>query len=69
MFSGKAIEREASFEIHLNQHNVIRLDIQNFLFQRTHLDIFIDKIQELVIRELKAEYGRSEERRVGKECL
>ncbi len=57
LFSGKAIEKEASFEIHLNQHNVIRLDIQNFLFQRTHLDIFIDKIQELVIRELKAEYG------------
>lgn len=57
LFAGKAIEKEKSYELHLNQHDVIRLDIQSFLFQKSHLDIFIDKIQEFVIRELKAEYG------------
>ena len=57
LFAGRKIERDDSFKIHLNRHNVIRLDIQNFLFQKSHLNIFIDKIQEFVIRELEAEYG------------
>lgn len=57
LFSGREIAGEASFEAHLNRHNVIRLDIQSFLFQESHLNIFIDKIQEYVIRELQNEYG------------
>lgn len=57
LFAGRKIEREESFETHLNQHNVIRLDIQSFLFQKSHLDIFIDKIQEFVVRDLENEYG------------
>lgn len=57
LFAGRKIEREESFLTHLNRHNVIRLDIQRFLFDESHLDIFIDKIQEVVIRELEAEYG------------
>lgn len=56
LFRDKKIEKEDSFPVHLNQHNVIRLDIQRFLFDESHLDIFIDKIQEAVIRELEAEY-------------
>ena len=59
LFAGKKIEKEESFQIHLNQHNVIRLDIQRFLFDESHLDIFIDKIQKAVIRELEAEYGEN----------
>ena len=31
LFSGLEIEQDASFGKHLNQHNVIRLDIQQFL--------------------------------------
>ena len=58
LFAGKKIEDEDSFETHLNNHNVIRLDIQRFLFDPSHLDIFIEKIQESVIRELEIEYGR-----------
>ena len=57
LFNGKKIEQEASYKQHLNQHHVIRLDIQQFLFQKSHFDIFIDKIQEVVIRELEAEFG------------
>lgn len=57
LFEGKKIEKEDSFGLHLNKHNVIRLDIQRFLFDTSHLDIFIDKIQEAVIKDLEAEYG------------
>lgn len=57
LFAGKNIEKNDSFETHLNQHHVIRLDIQSFLFQKSHLDIFIDKIQEFVMQELKEAYG------------
>ena len=57
LFAGRKIETEESFLTHLNRHNVIRLDIQRFLFDKSHVDIFIDKIQEAVIRELEAEYG------------
>lgn len=57
LFAGRKIEKEGSFKIHLNQHNVIRLDIQRFLFDESHLDIFIEKIQEAVIKELEKEYN------------
>lgn len=57
LFTGRKIEEADSFETHLNQHNVIRLDIQRFLFDTSHLDIFIDKIQSAVIKDLESEYG------------
>ncbi len=57
LFSGLKIEKDRFYKKHLNQHRVIRLDIQQFLFQKSHLDIFLDKIQEAVIKDLKAEYG------------
>ena len=57
LFAGRKIEEAESFKTHLNQHNVIRLDVQQFLFQESHLDIFINKMQEAVIKELKEEYG------------
>ena len=57
LFAGRKVEEDELFEVHLNQHDVIRLDIQRFLFDESHLDIFIDKIQEAVIRELEQEYG------------
>ena len=46
LFAGKRIAEESSFKMHLNQHLVIRLDIQRFLFDESHLDIFIDEIQD-----------------------
>jgi len=57
LFADRKIEKEESFRKHLNQHNVIRIDIQRFLFDEAHLDIFIDKIQEAVIKDLREEYG------------
>lgn len=57
LFAGRKIEGEETFQIHLNQHNVIRLDIQRFLFDESHLDIFINKIQEAVIKDLETEYS------------
>ena len=57
LFGGRKIEEAESFKTHLNQHNVIRLDVQRFLYKESHLDTFIDRIQEVVIRELETEYG------------
>ncbi len=57
LFTGREIESEVSFAFHLNKHNVIRLDVQRFLFDETHLDIFINRIQEVVIKELRGVYG------------
>ena len=56
LFMGRKTGFDKSFGTHLNQHNVIRLDIQQFLFQESHLDIFLDKIQEAVIKKLQTEY-------------
>lgn len=56
LFTARKITHDESFGTHLNQHNVIRLDIQQFLFHESHLGIFLDKIQEAVIKELHAEY-------------
>ena len=44
------------YHSHLNQHHVIRFDVQRFLFDETHVYIFIQKIQEAVIRELYIEF-------------
>ncbi|MCI9180632.1 MAG: AAA family ATPase [Lachnospiraceae bacterium] len=57
LFAEKKIAQEPSYKQHLNQYHVIRLDIQQFLFQKSHFDIFIGKIQKVVIRELEAEFG------------
>lgn len=57
LFHGLQIEKENSYELHLNRHNVIRLDVQQFLYKKSHLDIFIDKMQEAVIKDLQKEYG------------
>ena len=57
IFAGLEIAGEKTFPRHLNQHQVIRLDIQQFLYHESHLDIFIEKIQQAVIKELRLEYG------------
>lgn len=57
LFFGLKIEEDSSCKNHLNQHNVIRLDVQRFILNNAHLDIFTDKIQARVIQELRIEYG------------
>lgn len=53
----KEKKRVEDYQAHLNQHNVIRFDVQRFLFDESHISIFIGKIQEVIIRELKTEFG------------
>lgn len=57
LFSGLKIEGDVSYQKHLNKHHVIRLDMQKFLFQESHLNIFISKMQEMVIKDLKRDFG------------
>lgn len=57
LFSGKKIAERPSYKTHLNRHHVIRVDVQQFLFHESHLDIFIARIQEAVIKELRMEFG------------
>lgn len=52
LFEGMKAEQEESFRIHLNRHNVIRLDIQRFLESEKDLNTFIDEIERRVIAEL-----------------
>ena len=57
LFAGRKIEGEGSFKTHLNQHNVIRLDIQRFLETESDLDTFIHEIETRVIAELRNEFS------------
>lgn len=57
LFTGLKIEKDPSFKMHLNRHDVIRLDVQRFLFDETNLEGFLYEIQEAVIEELQVEYG------------
>lgn len=57
IFSGLKIANTPAFQAHLNRHDVIRLDVQQFLFQESHLDIFIDEMQKAVTGNLRKEYG------------
>lgn len=57
LFSDLKISSNSSYTKHLNKHHVIRLDIQKFLFRDSHIDVFIDKIQEMVIKDLRKEFG------------
>lgn len=56
LFSGRKIEKEKSFHSHLNNHNVIRLDIQRFLEKEHDLDTFITEIEIRVISDLIREF-------------
>lgn len=53
----KEMARIRAYKTNLNQHNVIRFDVQRFLFDEEHVQIFIERIQDVIIRELKEEFG------------
>ena len=56
LFAGKIIEKDSSYDTHLNQHNVIRIDVQQFLKSERDLDTFLFRLQAAVLRELKKEF-------------
>ena len=56
LFAGLNVVGDASFQTHLNQHNVIRWDVQRFLETKYSFGTFIDEIEQMIIRELKREF-------------
>ena len=56
LFAGRKIEKKESYKTHLNQHNVIRLDVQRFLETDRDLDTFIQEIEIRVVAELINEF-------------
>ena len=56
LFAGRKVEREDGFKLHLNRHQVLRLDVQQFLESRCDLDTFISQIEHAVLEELIEEF-------------
>ncbi len=56
LFSGLKVEKDKYFSVHLNQHNVIRLDIQRFLEKESDLDTFSSEMERRVILNLMKEF-------------
>ncbi len=56
LFTGLKIERDQAFEEHLNQYNVIALNMQQFLI-RAKKQAVTDYLEQVVIRELCEAYG------------
>lgn len=56
LFQGLKIEGEESYKEHLNQHHVIRLDVQRFVEKKRDLDVFIAEIEHRVAEELIQEF-------------
>jgi len=56
LFQKLKIAEHRTFLKHLNQHNVIRLDIQKFLETERSLDNFIEEMEKAVLREIMEEF-------------
>ncbi len=56
LFAGRKGEKEESFPIHLNRHNVIRLDVQRFVETKKDIDTFIEEMEGKIVAELTKEF-------------
>lgn len=56
LFKGLAIEKDVSFKKHLNQYDVIFLNMQNFLSRAKSADSFVLFLQECVLKDLAKAY-------------
>ncbi len=56
LFAGLEAEKEITYNLHLNKHYVIRIDVQRFLETRKDLETFIDKMESRVVAELREEF-------------
>lgn len=45
----QAAKRLESYKANLNRHNVIRFDVQRFLFDESHVPVFIKRIQDVIL--------------------
>ena len=52
LFAGREAEKAGDFQNHLNQHSVIRLDIQQFLESQRDAETFIAETERAVVEEL-----------------
>ena len=50
VFDRLAVSSRNWYQAHINQHNVIRFDVQRFLFDESHIPVFIKRIQDVIIR-------------------
>ncbi len=57
LFDGLRIAAASSYKTHLNQHNVLFLNIQDFLSRAGKAESVITYLQETVIKELQESYG------------
>ncbi len=56
LFQGMNIMKDESFHEHLNQYNVISLNMQDFLSRSKSVDDMLKRMTALVMREIKQEY-------------
>ncbi|MDE6518717.1 MAG: AAA family ATPase, partial [Acetatifactor sp.] len=56
LFAGRKIENDPTFEEHLNQYDVIFLNMQQFLIRARNQDV-TEYLEQVVIRELREAYG------------
>lgn len=56
LFDNLKVSKIHSYKDHLNKHNVIHLNMQNFLSKANNINEFIHLLSTLVIRELKRVY-------------
>ena len=56
LFQNLKIAQDESYEKHLNQYNVIELNMQDFLSYAQNMEQLIDSLQKKLLRDLKKEY-------------
>jgi len=61
LFSGREAEAGKDFRLHLNQHHVIRLDVQQFLESERDLRTFIAEMERTVVNELTEVFPEGKE--------
>lgn len=57
LFSDYQIAKDLTFQRHLNQHNVLFLNIQHFLSRTDNIQTFTSYLEKTVLKELKQEYS------------
>lgn len=57
LFQNLKITQDESFEKHLNQYDVLFLNMQSFLSQAEDAEHVTDYLQEVVLEDLQEEYG------------
>lgn len=57
LFDGLKISQEVSYRQHLNQHNVIQINMQSFLSENDSVDMMLYTLQKRLCAELEEEYS------------